>query len=287
MIENSILASGLAAVISRTIMHPIDTLRIRYQVGEKSLENSSKPQKGLSVYRGQLRGLYSGYSVALLFTLPGMTIFYTSYDINKKVLDKYFNIDQNNSLNHSISGFLSSNLAGLIFNPMEVIKGYLQVQGNDSQQVKVNKLIQQIYRKQGMVGFQNGYFLSVAVFGPHNLIYFSFYEKFKKYFNDNNNNDSLNFVKASALSTLLAVTSTHPIEVLRSKYQYLKTEQNFGTSKNKVNISNLIKSIYKNNGIRGFYKGMLLRCFYFIPNTTMTMTLFELFKIKLMDFNKI
>ncbi|KAJ1979699.1 hypothetical protein H4R33_005654 [Dimargaris cristalligena] len=92
--------------------------------------------------------------------------------------------------NYAVSAMCAEMLSGLIWTPMEVMKNRLQVirrTGPLGPEIPLRggshtlALASQIYRTQGIAGFFRGYWLSIAVFVPHTVIYFVTYEKLKSW----------------------------------------------------------------------------------------------------------
>jgi len=266
-------------------MHPMDTLRLRLQVGDSSPSNLKKYSLVPSSSIRHLMSLYSGYSVAVGFTIPGLAVFLTSYDITKATIARYTSLNSEHTLNHCVSGFIAQGLAGLIFNPMEVVKGYMQTRNPGAKPPLIRQIVSSVYRNQGLTGFFRGYWLAVAVFGPHNIIYFSAYEKMKSLIKTHQDNSPLklqHFLLASSVATLFGATVTHPIDVLRARYQIYNTSRSMVTNTSlaaPMSVHQYAMHIWRTEGkLRPFMRGITYRIGYLVPNTALSMTMFELFK---------
>ncbi|KAJ9072496.1 hypothetical protein DSO57_1026956 [Entomophthora muscae] len=280
MTEAALLASSLAALVSRSIMHPMDTIRLRLQLGPGA--NETKQLSVVQQFNARtlnfrhISSLYSGYSVAVGFTIPGLAVFLTSYDLTKSAISHYTPFKTDHTLNHCASGFVAQGLAGLVFNPMEVVKGYLQTQ----KAAPLRHIVGSIFRNQGITGFFRGYWLSVAVFGPHNVIYFATYEKIKALLSREREPLALqHFIFASSTATLLGATLTHPIDVVRARYQIHSTSRSMNpTSLPHLTVQQMMGQMWKQGGIKPFSGGLFCRVAYLVPSTALSMTMFESFK---------
>jgi solute carrier family 25 folate transporter 32 len=167
--------------------------------------------------------------------------------------------------------FSSSAIASTIVYPLDVIKTQYQYDGfNKKISLSVNKVIQNIYIKNGIFG----YFKGVS---PHLITYPIFWTSYF-YINSHDikltsykyaNKIFMSFIAASGASII-----TNPLFVIKIRVQttILKDKKNVHTTYIK-----LVKSIYKFEGLNGFYKGLA---------STLTSNLKMGFQMPLCDFLK-
>ena len=98
-----ISASCIAAILTRLICHPLDTLRIHSQLSQKSSLKTN---------------YYKGLGVSLVFSIPGLSSYLSTYDLSKDYIQKssIFNDDYRKPLfMHSMSAIAAEVVSGLFW----------------------------------------------------------------------------------------------------------------------------------------------------------------------------
>uniref|UniRef100_A0A5K3EG87 Mitochondrial folate transporter/carrier n=1 Tax=Mesocestoides corti TaxID=53468 RepID=A0A5K3EG87_MESCO len=113
----------------------------------------------------------------------------------------------------------------------------------------------------GMVGVSNG------------ALQFLFYEEFRNFYNSFHGrpiDTHLNvpeYLLMGTLSKTLAVAATYPYQVVRTRLQ--EQHRNYGT------MTNLVKTIFRYEGVFGFYKGLLPNILRTAPACGLTFVVYE------------
>ncbi|KAG0672849.1 hypothetical protein C6P40_000909 [Pichia californica] len=154
-----------------------------------------------------------------------------------------------------------------------------------------------MYKNEGMGVFYKG--LLPSYFGLcHVAIQFPLYENFKKIFKIDNNTESnlknlsttdkaFNFIKfilASSLSKMIASGITYPHELVRTRLQLFSGTNQILHESQIHGLIRVIKSIFKNEGARGFYSGFVINLCRTVPASAVTMVSFEYFREYLQRF---
>ncbi|KAG0348506.1 hypothetical protein BG004_005026 [Podila humilis] len=198
---NNLMASSAAALCSRLCTHPLDTLKTCVQV-------ANPPQRLLPTFTSLVRngGLYSGLPIALTLSVPGLSVYLTTYDTTKQALSHHYPVHfgRDSVANHMASAGIAEICSGLFWTPMEVLKQKQQAENLSKQRVvdprlqqqqklqntvqpatatrlrtKTMDLARKIYRQEGLLGFYRGYFITLGVFIPYSMLYFASYEQLK------------------------------------------------------------------------------------------------------------
>ncbi|KAJ3055765.1 hypothetical protein HK097_009418, partial [Rhizophlyctis rosea] len=192
----NILFSSIAAVITRLATHPLDTVKTVIQYNTPSQTIPSTASTGeirrtfqLLTQSHSLTSLYRGLSIALVFSVPALTVYLSTYDAAKDRIAKWGGLGGADSiLVHGSAGAIAEAMSGVFWTPMEVVKNKLQVGvGADGVKRHVGydavpagkgvrearrtgetmRLVGEIYRNEGIRGFFKGYLLSLGVFIPY------------------------------------------------------------------------------------------------------------------------
>lgn len=121
---SNLLASSTAALSSRLCTHPLDTVKTRIQV-------SNSPQGLIPTFVElvRARALYRGLPIALALSVPGLSVYLTTYDLAKDRLSRQFESFGTDTVqNHMMSGMIAEVCSGLFWTPMEILKSKQQVE---------------------------------------------------------------------------------------------------------------------------------------------------------------
>ncbi|GJC82023.1 mitochondrial FAD carrier protein FLX1 [Colletotrichum liriopes] len=140
-----------------------------------------------------------------------------------------------------------------------------------------------LYRSEGWRGFYRG--LGVSLIGvSHGAVQFAVYEPAKKmYFagrqrkGDNGgrlSNEAT--VVISSAAKLVAGAVTYPYQVLRSRLQNYDADERFGRG-----IRGVVARIWQEEGLRGFYRGLMPGVVRVMPATWVTFLVYENVKFHL------
>jgi solute carrier family 25 folate transporter 32 len=283
---NQFLAGLSGGVVSSLILHPFDLVKIRFQVTETKVLNqhSSLPYRPhytslfhafRSIYheKGLIHGLYQGVAPNVLGNGASWGLYLFLYN-TIDVLNKNENQENNLTLKDRL---LYSTIAGIttiiITNPIWVVKTRMCLQYSNSQtHISYKNMfdcIRKIYKYEGVKVFYKG--LLPGIFGTcHGTIQFVSYEQMKdfyvKTFHTTQFSTSI-ILTFSALSKLIAASTTYPYQVVRTRLQDQHQQYN--------GVMDVIKTTYRREGIGGFYKGMVPALCRVVPACCITFVVYE------------
>ena len=112
--SDSIWASSIAGIISRSIMHPIDTMKAKKQTFV------SKPPPILDLLRSTfrktgIRGLYAGYGATALGGIPGNALYFVGYESSKQWLGSVSGLENHQHLVHFTSGCIAEAISCVLW----------------------------------------------------------------------------------------------------------------------------------------------------------------------------
>ena len=179
--------------------------------------------------------------------------------------------------------FLSSGLAGALTsaltNPVWVIKTRMLSSDRGSRGAYPSMLAgaRSIYAAEGFRGFYRG--LGVSLIGvSHGAVQFAIYEPAKRvYFTrrasqgfDGTHMTTEATLAISSLAKIVAGAVTYPYQVLRSRLQNYHADERFGKG-----ILGVISRIWKEEGVPGFYRGLVPGVIRVMPATWVTFLVYE------------
>ena len=282
-ILHCIIAGGTGGLIGDTAMHSLDTVKTRQQGAPniRKYRNMIQSYKTIILEEGVRRGLYSGYSAAMLGSFPSAAIFFGTYEFTKRKMINDWGV--NETASHLVSGFLGDFVSSFAYVPSEVLKTRLQLQGKYNNEHffsgynyrNLKDAISTIVKTEGSITLFHGYKATLARDLPFSALQFAFYEKFRRsaYRLDNkkrNEGDlslTLEIVTGAAAGGLAGIITT-PCDVVKTRLQTqqsgnsTKPTSPTGTTaaKKPPTLSNsILKSlrvIYQSEGVVGLFSGV-------------------------------
>lgn len=294
------LAAGVSGgVVSTVILHPLDLIKIRFQVSEGAHIATDRPQ-----YRGVvnafstitknegIRGLYQGVTPNVWGAGASWGLYFLFYNCLKQRKQEKEGITTLSPGQHMLAAAEAGVFTLAITNPIWVAKTRLclQYESGTTQGVDVMKknnavhyrgmfdCLLKIFRAEGFSGLYKG-FTPGMIGVSHGALQFMAYEELKKMYNKHRNLpldtkfSTAEYLSFAAVSKVFAASTTYPYQVVRSRLQDQHRSYN--------GALDVVTQTWKNEGVLAFYKGLfpsLLRvtpacCITFIVYEKMTATL--------------
>lgn len=293
------LAGAGAGAVAAVVVCPLDVLKTRLQVqrgampaaGPLSFANQVAPPRksGLAITGGLaaivrsegILALYRGLTPTLMALLPNWTIYFSAYELFKGALATRATGSHSNhwtdALAHVTAAAGAGGLTVLATNPLWVVKTRLQVQRVDARWAPPYRgtlnALRRIAYEEGLGGLYSG--LAPSLVGvSHVMVQFPVYEELKARLAEAqgcvvDDLDPLSIVAASSMAKMTASSLTYPHEVVRSRMHV----EGVGAFHGAVAVA---RSVYRENGLAGFYRGCLTNLIRTTPAAAITFTTFEL-----------
>jgi solute carrier family 25 folate transporter 32 len=283
------ISGAVAGALTATFVCPLDVLKTRLQVLKIS-ERTSGIAGGLRhiVQQEGVKGLYRGLGPTLVALLPNWAVYFTIYDKMKNMLTLLPDGTRRPATPsvHMAAAASAGAATLLVTNPLWVVKTRMQTQDLQLRRPPgvasalrvpytstLNALVR-IAREEGVHGLYSG--LAASMFGiVHVAIQFPLYEYSKSRIaarTDRVSNDltAAELVVTSAASKMVASTVTYPHEVVRS---YMHITPGSGPLQGLVDAC---RTVWREDGVRGFYRGCATNLLRTTPAAALTFTSFEL-----------
>ncbi|KAF9242934.1 mitochondrial carrier domain-containing protein [Melanogaster broomeanus] len=284
-------AAGLGAgVVAVLCMHPLDLLKVRFQV------STAKPQAGIGKQiwtslrdikaEQGWKGLYRGVGPNIAGNASSWGLYFLFYNMLKKRAsgdDPSFHMSPGAYL---LCSAQASAVTAVITNPIWVVKVRMFTTRADdptSYRGVWNGLVS-VWRTEGMRGLWKG--TTLALVGVSNgAIQFMAYEEMKQWgferkrkqfakagrtmTPEDDKLSNTSYTIMSGASKLFALATTYPYQVIRSRIQVGSTTDLY------PDISTTIKRTWKGEGIKGFYRGLGINLVRVLPGTCVTFVVYE------------
>ncbi|CAL1703355.1 unnamed protein product [Somion occarium] len=279
-----------AGVVSVLCMHPLDLLKIKFQVATdnpkgdvgRAIWNSLKEIKETQGWRGLYRGV--GPNIAGNASSWGLYfLFYNMLKTRTSGGDPNYKMSPGSYLLCSAE---ASAVTAVMTNPIWVVKVRMFTTRPDDPNAyrSLTHGFRSIYQTEGLAGLYRG--TSLALFGVSNgALQFTCYEELKRWGFERKRrqfakvgrewtpgDDKLSntaYTIMSGASKLIALTLTYPYQVVRSRIQNNATAHLYPT------IRVCVKRTWQEEGIRGFYRGLGTNLVRVLPGTCVTFVVYE------------
>ncbi|KAL3284804.1 hypothetical protein HHI36_018944 [Cryptolaemus montrouzieri] len=173
---------------------------------------------------------------------------------------------------HLAAGGVAGAVSRTCTAPLDRLKVFLQVQPNKQ---KIRDCFTHMLKEGGVNGLWRGNGINVLKIAPETAIKFASYEQVKRFIKgDSKENLGIyeRFI-AGALAGGISQTAIYPMEVLKTRLALRKTGQY-------SSIADAAFKIYKNEGLRSFYRGYIPNILGIIPYAGIDLAVYETLKKK-------
>ncbi|KAJ3167921.1 hypothetical protein HDU88_001868 [Geranomyces variabilis] len=232
-----------------------------------------------------LSRFWRGLPPAVAGSFPGQALYYVAYETAQDACADSPAIAANPFLRGFLAGAAAEITAGLCYVPADVVAQRLQVQNavgfahNKRLYSGPIDLIRKVIKIEGPRGFYRGYMAYVGAYAPASAVQWGTYEHSKPFLSALlPTSPHLSNAICGGLAGLMAVTSNNPLEVLRVRQQLLDKSSAVDAEIMRRGYMCLARTMWRTEGIRGFYKGLQLRILVTVPGAMIAMSGYESIK---------
>ncbi|KAI5461308.1 mitochondrial carrier domain-containing protein [Mariannaea sp. PMI_226] len=280
--------AGLSAgSVATLVVHPLDIVKTRMQIFRTSHSPSSVRPSTMSILRSlaaspqPLASLYRG----LTPNLVGNASSWASFFFFKSRFERALAASQGRARPSPGDYFAASAFSGAataaLTNPIWVLKTRMVSSDRGTQGAYPSMLAgaRTILATEGVRGFYRG--LAVSLIGvSHGAVQFAVYEPAKRWYylrrlrrqgvGEDHPMTTEATVALSSMAKLVAGAVTYPYQVLRSRLQNYEADERFGRG-----FRGVVSRIWTEEGLRGFYRGLVPGVVRVMPATWVTFLVYE------------
>ena len=276
------------------VIAPLDVIKIRLQLQIHSLSDPLS-YRGLQgpIYKGTvgtlkqilrdegLTGLWKGNIPAELLYLTYGSVQFSSYTSISHLLET---IPEPYALPNAATSFVSGAAAGAaattVTYPLDLLRTRFAAQGNDRVYTSLLSSVRSIAQHEGPKGFFRGLGAGVSQIVPYMGLFFASYESLKPIMAASpmplplGSSDAVAGIVASVLSK----TAVYPLDTTRKRLQVQGPHRERYIHRNIPTYSGVLMTlqhIWKNEGMRGMYRGLTVSLLKAAPASAVTMWTYE------------
>lgn len=261
----SFIAGGVAGAVSRTVVSPLERLKILFQVqgpGNASYQGVGPALVKMWKEEGW-RGLMRGNGTNCIRIVPYSAVQFSSYTVYKKLLaDESGDMG---TIRRLCAGAMAGVTSVVATYPLDIVRTRLSIQSasfevlgkRDAKLPGMWATMKNMYRTEGgVIAIYRGLGPTLSGVAPYVGINFATYEAMRKFMTPEGQENPTAFGKliAGGVSGAVAQSITYPFDVLRRRFQ-VNTMSGIGYKYK--GLGDAITIILKAEGIRGLYKGLL------------------------------
>ncbi|GKZ74381.1 hypothetical protein AnigIFM50267_011880 [Aspergillus niger] len=286
------IAGGVAGAVSRTLVSPLERLKILLQI-----QSVGREEYKLSIWRALVKigkeegwkGFMRGNGTNCIRIIPYSAVQFGSYNFYKKFAESSPNAELS-AMQRLLCGAAAGITSVTITYPLDIVRTRLSIQSASFEALSHRGVGEQlpgmfttmvlIYRNEGgIVGLYRGIIPTVAGVAPYVGLNFMTYESVRKYLTPEGDATPgpLRKLLAGAVSGAVAQTCTYPLsrlsDVLRRRFQ-INTMSGMGYQY--ASIMDAVKAIVAQEGLRGLFKGIVPNLLKVAPSMASSWLSFEL-----------
>ena len=279
-------AGGVAGAVSRTVVSPLERLKILYQVQDAGRnEYKMSIAKALKkMYKDEgWRGFMRGNGTNCVRIVPYSAVQFGAYNVYKRFAEPTPGADLD-PLRRLVCGGLAGITSVTFTYPLDIVRTRLSIQSasfaalgkHEGKLPGMWKTMVTMYKTEGgILGLYRGIIPTVAGVAPYVGLNFMVYESVRNYFTEPGEKNPVWYRKlaAGAISGAVAQTCTYPFDVLRRRFQINSMT---GMGYQYKSIWDAIRTIVRQEGIAGMYKGIVPNLLKVAPSMASSWLSFEM-----------
>ncbi|PTU18663.1 hypothetical protein P175DRAFT_0503463 [Aspergillus ochraceoroseus IBT 24754] len=297
-ITAAFFAGGVAGAVSRTIVSPLERLKILLQIQSIGREEYKlsiwKALKKIGKEEGW-RGFLRGNGTNCIRIIPYSAVQFGSYNFYKRFAETSPNADLS-PLRRLLCGGAAGITSVVVTYPLDIVRTRLSIQSASFAALRQEHVGEKlpgmfttmvlIYKNEGgFVALYRGIVPTVAGVAPYVGLNFMTYESVRKYLTPEGETTPgpLRKLLAGAISGAVAQTFTYPFDVLRRRFQ-INTMSSMGYQY--TSILDAVRVIVAEEGIRGLFKGITPNLLKVAPSMASSWLSFELIRDFLLQLDE-
>ncbi|KAI3630728.1 hypothetical protein MIR68_012163 [Amoeboaphelidium protococcarum] len=281
-----LIAGGVAGFVSRTVVSPLERMKILFQVQTNSnIKYTGVVDTLRTVYREEgVKGYFKGNGTNCLRIIPYSAVQFATYERMKRLMMKNGETELDTSAK-MISGAVSGCASVVTTYPLDLARTRLSVmtdmRTSDGNRMGIWRCLTQIFKSEGgFKGIYRGITPTAIGIIPYNALNFTVYESLKEHFGKRSGNKDQQVgvyqrLLFGGISGVIAQTVTYPVDVVRRRFQVMGMN-NFGYV-----YSGTFQALYtmvKVEGLRSLYKGCIPNYLKVAPAISVSFVTYEYVK---------
>ncbi|XP_040291614.1 mitochondrial thiamine pyrophosphate carrier [Bufo bufo] len=283
-------AGSLSGLFTRAAISPLDVIKIRFQLQIEDLRGRGKYRGILHAVRVILKeeglpGFWKGHVPAQLLSVCYGAVQFATFEVLTKTIHTSTSLDARAPVVHFFCGGLAACSATLTVQPLDTLRTRFAAQGEPKVYRTLRYAVVTMYRTEGVFTFYRGLFPTLLAVFPYAGLQFSSYNLLQRIWNwlllsNRDKRDKLKSLLCGSGAGVISKTVTYPLDLFKKRLQVGGFEQAraaFGEVRTYQGLVDCACRIQKEEGLRGFYKGLSPSLLKAAVSTGLTFFSYEMF----------
>ncbi|KAA0706415.1 Mitochondrial thiamine pyrophosphate carrier [Triplophysa tibetana] len=268
--EEAALAGSAAGMVTRALISPLDVIKTDFRWLQIEQVSSRNPQ---GKYWGVLQAtrcilteeglpaFWKGHIPAQLLSVCFGAVQFASFESLTELVHKKTSYNSQTSGVHFVCGGLAACSATVACQPLDTLRTRFAAQGEPKMYRNLIHAVVTMYRTEGPLAFYRGLAPTLVAVYPYAGMQFFFYDVLKKQLKslDSKSNGSLHSLISGSFAGVISKTLTYPFDLFKKRLQvggFEKARMQFGQVRTYQGFVDCMVTIARDEGPRGFYKGL-------------------------------
>ncbi|KAE8283116.1 Mitochondrial thiamine pyrophosphate carrier Solute carrier family 25 member 19 [Larimichthys crocea] len=269
--EEAALAGSAAGMVTRALISPFDVLKIRFQLQIETV-SSRRPvgkysglfQASRCIYSEEgLSAFWKGHTPAQLLSICFGAVQFASFEFLTEVVHKTTSYDSQTAGVHFVCGGLAACSATVVCQPLDTLRTRFAAQGEPKVYSNLRRAVSTMCRSEGVLTFYRGLSPTLMAVFPYAGLQFFSYNVFKKLLapppKAGNSGGNLRSLICGSGAGVISKTITYPFDLFKKRLQvggFEAARLHFGQVRSYRGLLDCMTQIAKEEGVRGFFKGL-------------------------------
>ncbi|KAM7372087.1 hypothetical protein PAMP_009282 [Pampus punctatissimus] len=269
--QDAALAGSGAGMITRALVSPFDVIKIRFQLQIEHVSSLRREGRYWGLFQAYRRihteeGLFAfwkGHIPAQLLSMCFGAVQFASFECLTEMVHEMTSYDSQTAGAHFVCGGFSACFATVVCQPLDTLRTRFAAQGEPKVYRNLRHAVSTMCRSEGVLTFYRGLSPTLVAVFPYAGLQFFSYNVFKKLLDPppkvaNSGGNLRNLVCGSGAG-MISKTITYPFDLFKKRLQvggFEEARVHFGQVRRYRGLVDCVIQIAKEEGIRGFFKGL-------------------------------
>ncbi|XP_068435009.1 mitochondrial thiamine pyrophosphate carrier [Clinocottus analis] len=270
--EEAALSGSVAGMVTRALISPLDVLKIRFQLQIERVSSQMPEGKYQGLFQASrciyseegLSAFWKGHVPAQLLSICFGAVQFASFEFLTELVHKSTLYDGQTAGVHFVCGGLAACSATVVCQPLDTLRTRFAAQGQTKVYRNLRHAVSTMYRSEGVLTFYRGLCPTLVAVFPYAGLQFFFYNVFKKLLppppkETGNLGGHLRSLVCGSGAGIISKTITYPFDLFKKRLQvggFEAARVQFGQVRSYKGLVDCMVQIAKEEGVRGFFKGL-------------------------------
>ncbi|XP_029014838.1 mitochondrial thiamine pyrophosphate carrier [Betta splendens] len=269
--EEAALAGSAAGMVTRALVSPFDVIKIRFQLQIERVSSLRPAGKYWGLFQASrcihseegISAFWKGHIPAQLLSISYGAVQFASFEFLTEAVHKATAYDSQTAGVHFVCGGLAACSATVVCQPLDTLRTRFAAQGEPKVYRNLRHAVFTMCHSEGVRTFYRGLTPTLMAVFPYAGLQFFFYNVFKKLLasqqKTENSGGNIQSLISGSGAGMISKTITYPFDLFKKRLQvggFEAARAHFGQVRRYRGLVDCMAQIAKEEGVRGFFKGL-------------------------------